>query len=73
MRAMQGQGNGDDVEDVNGWETIYRYDRRPVPSRKEDRACCAATRDEMGRLCIGWCGPECEGRPLTSRRVSGSV
>jgi len=33
------------------------------PALKEDAPCCAATRDEYGRYCIGFCGPECERRP----------
>lgn len=37
---------------------------RPVtiPPRKEKRACCVAKRDDLGRLPIGWCGDDCEGR-----------
>lgn len=61
------------MEDVTGWETVYRYDRLYVPPRKEDRTCCMARRDALGRLPIGWCSPECEGRPdqgLHRRRVS---
>lgn len=42
-----------------------RAEDRDLPQwpRKSAVACCAATRDEYGRLCIGWCGPECERRP----------
>lgn len=29
---------------------------------KEDRPCCAALEDPEGRLPIGWCGPDCQGR-----------
>ncbi len=29
---------------------------------KERRPCCAARRDSAGRLPIGFCSPECEGR-----------
>ena len=35
----------------------------PASPSKESYACCAATRDAYGRLCIGWCGPDCERRP----------
>lgn len=42
-----------------------RAEDRNLPQwpRKEAFACCAATRDELGRLCIGYCGPNCERRP----------
>ncbi len=40
----------------------------PVWPRKESFACCAATRDEMGRLCVGDCGPDCLRR--AARRAS---
>lgn len=39
-----------------------RY-RVVIPPRKENRKCCVAKRDDLGRLPIGWCGPKCEGRP----------
>lgn len=29
---------------------------------KERRPCCAAKVDALGRLPIGWCGPDCIGR-----------
>lgn len=34
--------------------------RTPLP--KELRSCKCAEVDEYGRRCIGWCGPDCEGR-----------
>jgi len=34
---------------------------RQVP-RKEDRNCRCSEVDEYGRHCIGFCGPDCEGR-----------
>lgn len=33
---------------ANGW-----------PLEKHEWPCCAATQDELGRLCIGDCGPDC--------------
>lgn len=46
-----------------------------LPPVKEDRMCCTAKRDDLGRLPIGWCGPRCEGRPaewaLILRRAFG--
>jgi hypothetical protein len=30
--------------------------------RKEDRSCRCSEVDEYGRHCIGFCGPDCEGR-----------
>ncbi len=33
-----------------------------APPRKEDRLCRCSEVDEYGRHCIGFCGPECEGR-----------
>lgn len=48
------------TEDYAAW----RESMTPPPMiRKEDAACCAATKDEYGRYCIGWCGPNCERRP----------
>lgn len=29
---------------------------------KEDAECCASKRDDLGRLPIGFCGPDCERR-----------
>lgn len=29
---------------------------------KEQRLCCAAKVDALGRLPVGWCGPDCLGR-----------
>jgi hypothetical protein len=31
--------------------------------RKDIAPCCNAKRDSLGRLPIGYCGPECERRP----------
>jgi hypothetical protein len=41
---------------------FLRAEDRDMPTwpRKEAAKCCAATRDEYGRLCIGFCSPECE-------------
>jgi hypothetical protein len=51
------------IREVDQWETLTAY--RPfVPPRKEDRACCVSRKDRFGRYPIGWCSPECEGRPL---------
>lgn len=36
--------------------------------RKEDRSCRCSEVDEYGRaVFIGWCSPQCEGRPLRGR------
>jgi len=40
----------------------------PAWPRKEAFACCLATRDEYGRLCVGDCGPTCQRR--AARRAS---
>lgn len=40
----------------------------PALKRKSEYPCCAATRDELGRLCIGDCGPDCLRR--AARRAS---
>lgn len=34
-----------------------------IPPRKEDRSCRCSEVDEYERHPIGWCGPDCEGRP----------
>lgn len=34
----------------------------PVILTKEQAACCNAKRDHLGRLPIGYCGPDCERR-----------
>lgn len=39
----------------------------PVIVRKEDAPCCAAQRDELGRLPIGYCSTTCVRRPRSSR------
>jgi hypothetical protein len=46
-------------------QRFRRAEDRDLPTwpRKEDCPGCASTRDELGRLCIGFCGPECERRP----------
>lgn len=33
------------------------------PSIKDEAPCCAARRDSLGRLPIGYCGPDCLRRP----------
>lgn len=40
-------------------------DEQPVAwrVRKEDAACCVARRDDLGRLPIGFCSPDCIRRP----------
>ncbi len=47
-----------------------RAEDRDLPAwpRKSAYPCCAATRDELGRLCIGDCGPDCLRR--AARRAS---
>ncbi len=54
-----------------------RYDpeyRPYVPPMKVLRYCPCQDVDEYGRHPIGWCGPECEGRPLSGRhRRRGEV
>lgn len=46
----------------DGWAT-YRPEYRPyVPPRKEDRTCRCSETDEYGRHCLGFFGPDCEGR-----------
>ena len=48
-----------------------RYDpkyRPYVPPLKKDRLCRCSEVDDYGRpKFIGWCGPDCEGRPLIGR------
>lgn len=44
-------------------EGIYRGPPVYMPPKKEDRACRCSEKDELGRFPIGWCGPDCEGRP----------
>lgn len=34
----------------------------PLQRPKEERPCCLARRDKLGRLPIGFCSPECVGR-----------
>lgn len=34
-----------------------------VRPRKENAPCCVARRDELGRLPIGFCSPDCVRRP----------
>lgn len=38
-------------------------DRDLPPWPRKEQSCCAATRDALGRYCIGYCGRECERRP----------
>lgn len=46
---------------VRGWGgVLYAL---PEQIAKEDAPCCAATRDQFGRYCIGFCSPECIRRP----------
>lgn len=42
-----------------------RAENRLLPTwpRKDAVACCLATRDGDGRLCVGFCGPDCQRRP----------
>lgn len=48
----------------------YRESSLPPPSAvavwvappKELRSCKCSEVDAYGRYCIGWCGPDCEGR-----------
>ena len=42
-------------------QRFRRAEDRDLPTwpRKSEYSCCAATRDELGRLCIGDCGPDC--------------
>ena len=43
-----------------------------APPRKEDRWRCDCWKtDDLNRHCIGWCGPDCEGRPLHGRHARG--
>lgn len=35
----------------------------PDVPRKETAVCCVAKRDDLGRLPVGFCSPECERRP----------
>lgn len=39
------------------------YPLPDLPPRKEDAACCVARRDDVGRLPIGFCSPDCVRRP----------
>src|SRR5688500_8309079 len=49
--------NDDDVV----FEILTRY--RPwIAPKKELRSCKCSEVDAYGRRCIGWCGPDCEGR-----------
>ena len=46
-----------------------RAENRLLPQwPRKSESCCASTRDEYGRYCIGFCSPECERRP--SRQVT---
>jgi hypothetical protein len=36
---------------------------RSAPISKDTASCCTSKRDSLGRLPIGYCGPECERRP----------
>lgn len=53
--AMQGLGRR-----TRQWDEVI------VPPRKEDAPCCVAKRDVLGRLPIGYCGPDCVRRPASS-------
>src|SRR5688500_16421442 len=49
--------NDDDVV----FDILTRY--RPwIAPKKELRSCRCSEVDAYGRRCIGWCGPDCEGR-----------
>lgn len=39
---------------------LMRGDLRPT---KDEAECCNARRDDLGRLPIGYCSPECVRRP----------
>jgi len=39
----------------------------PVLNTKEQRRCCDASRDVLGRMPIGYCGPQCQGREERTR------
>lgn len=56
----------------DGWAT-YRPEYRPyVPPLKAHRSCRCPEVDEYGRpVFIGWCGPDCEGRPKHGRHARG--
>lgn len=43
-----------------------RAENLPQWPRKSEVPCCAATRDDLGRLCVGFCGPACRRRPARS-------
>lgn len=43
-----------------------RPENLPQWPRKEAAACCLATRDALGRLCVGFCGPECRRQPAAA-------
>jgi hypothetical protein len=43
-----------------------------IPPLKAFRFDCECWKtDEYGRYPIGWCGPDCEGRPLHGRHARG--
>lgn len=42
------------------WQEEGHPETRPP---KDEAECCNAKRDALGRLPIGYCGPECERRP----------
>jgi hypothetical protein len=44
---------------------------RHIPPRKENAPCCVATRDDLGRYCVGFCGPTCVRRPQVWARLNG--
>ena len=43
----------------------------PAHTRKENADCCNAHRDTQGRHPIGYCSPECQRRPTTTRVMTG--
>lgn len=43
--------------------TVEIPDVVAFPPRKHEAACCVSKMDDLGRLPIGYCGPDCERRP----------
>ncbi len=49
------------VTTVKGWAGA-EYPVQ-IPPTKESAPCCVAHRDALGRLPLGYCGPDCVRRP----------
>lgn len=47
---------------MNGRKAYHRGQVTASPP-KEQRDCCLAKRDNLGRLPVGRCGPDCLGHP----------